>query len=213
MIDTKQTELLRSRLALPLPGLDAQARMAPMARVDEMKKRTIPENARKSAVLILFYPGKGGVQFPLIKRNVYKGVHSGQISLPGGTWEEADGDLLYTALREANEEVGVASDDVEILGPLSQLYIPPSNFMVQPYVGISRRRPDFVPNPAEVAQLIEAPLSHFRDSRYAVQSKIKHSTGAMFDVPSFNIFGHVVWGATAMMLSELTFLLDEIEKG
>jgi 8-oxo-dGTP pyrophosphatase MutT (NUDIX family) len=211
MIDLQLTEALRAHLAGPLPGLNAQARMAPMARVEEMKGRRIPENAKKSAVLILFYPGENGIQFPLIRRNDYKGVHSGQISLPGGTWEESDGDLLYTALREANEEVGVMSEDVEILGPLTNLYIPPSNFMVQPYVGISHRRPDFVPDPAEVAQIIEAPLNHFRDSRYAVQSKIKHSTGALFDVPSFNILGHVVWGATAMMLSELTFILDEIE--
>lgn len=213
MIDTRLTESLRSRLALPLPGIEAQARMAPMARVEEMKRRVIPENAKQSAVLILFYPGENGVQFPLIQRNVYQGVHSGQISLPGGTWNEDDGDLLYTALREANEEVGVLSDEIEILGPLSKLYIPPSNFMVQPYLGVSLRRPEFVPDPAEVAQIIEAPLSHLRDSRYAVQSKIRYSSGALFDVPSFNIFGHVVWGATAMMLSELTYLLDEIERG
>lgn len=211
MIDTNLTESLRERLSMPLPGLDAQARMAPMSRVAEMKRREIPETAKKSAVLILFYPGENGVHFPLIKRNDYKGVHSGQIALPGGTWEETDGDLLFTALREANEEVGVLSDEVEVLGPLTKLYIPPSNFMVQPYVGVSKRRPDFVPDPSEVAELIEAPLGHFRDSRYAVQSKIKHSTGVMFDVPSFDIFGHVVWGATAMMLSELTFILDEIE--
>jgi 8-oxo-dGTP pyrophosphatase MutT (NUDIX family) len=212
MIDSHITRSLRQRLAEPLPGLEAQARMAPMGRLSEMERRKIPDNARKSAVLILFYPGGNGTNFPLILRNDYKGVHGGQIGLPGGTWEESDGDLLQTALRESNEELGIHNHEVEVLGALSRLYIPPSNFMVQPYVGVAARRPDFIPDPVEVASLIEAPLNLFRGSESIARSKIKHSSGLTFDVPSFNIFGHVVWGATAMMLSELLVLLDEIEK-
>jgi 8-oxo-dGTP pyrophosphatase MutT (NUDIX family) len=211
MIPSRFTENLRQRLEEPLPGLDAQVRMAPRRRLEELQRFNVPENARQSAVLILFYPGKEGVQFPLILRNAYEGVHSNQVGLPGGRWEEEDADLLQTALREAEEEVGVPKSEVEVLGSLSQLYIPPSNFLVQPYLGFVHERPHFVPDPTEVAQLIEARLDRVRDSKFYQKSRIRHRTGIELEVPSFNVQGHVVWGATAMMLSELVQVLDELD--
>ncbi|MEM0999838.1 MAG: CoA pyrophosphatase [Bacteroidota bacterium] len=210
MIPQEFTQALRERLAQPLPGLAAQVRMAPLSRQQQLARFSVPDNARRSAVLIAFYPGEQGIQFPLILRNDYKGVHSGQIGLPGGQWEENDGDLLGTALREAEEEVGVHPSQVEILGRLSELYIPPSNFLVQPYLGVLPARPNFIPDPTEVAQLIEARLDRVRDSKYYQKSKIKHRTGVEMEVPSFNVQGHIVWGATAMMLSELLQILDEL---
>ena len=211
MILNQITDGLKRRLKEPLPGLEAQVRMAPLRRLTELERFKVPDNARRSAVLILFYPGADGVQFPLILRNSYEGVHSGQIGLPGGRYEETDQNLLHTALREAEEEVGVPPADVEVLGSLSELYIPPSNFLVQPYLGVAHRRPDFVPDPTEVASLIEARLDRVRDSRYYQKSRIRHSSGVDMEVPSFNVQGHVVWGATAMMLSELLQVLDEAD--
>ena len=185
--------------------------MAPITRKQDISHFKVPENAKKSAVLILLYPGPDGLHFPLILRNAYEGVHSRQISFPGGTWEEADGNLQQTALREAQEEVAVQPENVEVMGALSQLYIPPSNFLVQPYLAVARRRPQFVPDPAEVAEVIEAPLTSFQNGDFLGESVIAHRSGTDLLVPSYTVNGHVVWGATAMMLSELMVILKEAQ--
>jgi 8-oxo-dGTP pyrophosphatase MutT (NUDIX family) len=191
----------------PLPGYDAHERMMPATRKTIYRDIQVPDDAKKSAVLILMYPGVDGLYFPLIERTEYPGVHSKQIGLPGGAWETEDADFVATALRETEEEIGVSRHAIEVLGQLSPLYIPPSNFWVQPVVGCVHTKPTFVPDPAEVASVIETALAQLHDPGIVTQSKIQHSSGASLTVPSFVIQGHVVWGATAMMLSELVLLL------
>jgi 8-oxo-dGTP pyrophosphatase MutT (NUDIX family) len=199
---------LRRRLQGDLPGYDAHERMMPATRKTIYRDVKIPENAKKSAVLILLYPGGDGLHFPLIERTEYPGVHSKQIGLPGGAWEEEDVDYTATALRETEEEIGVNRHQIEVIGLLSSLYIPPSNFWVQPVVGFVNAPPQFIPDPNEVASVIETPLHWLSDPAVATESKIQHSTGLSLMVPSFIIHGHVVWGATAMMLSELRELME-----
>jgi 8-oxo-dGTP pyrophosphatase MutT (NUDIX family) len=204
-----QLQHLRERLSGDLPGYDAHERMMPATRKTIYRDVQIPPDAKKSAVLILLYPGEAGLHFPLIERTEYPGVHSKQIGLPGGSWEAEDDDYTATALRETEEELGVNRHEIEILGLLSSLYIPPSNFWVQPVVGYVTQRPQFLPDPAEVATVIETHLAHLLDPATAAESKITHSTGLVLNVPSYMISGHIVWGATAMMLSELAELMND----
>lgn len=202
---------LEARLRDPLPGLQAQLKMAPMERRANVKRWNVPADARQSAVLVLLYPNASGVlHLPLQVRNAYNGVHSRQIGLPGGGVEAEDADYEATALRETEEEVGVPRTEVEVLGRLSKLYIPPSNYLVQPIVGKIKSRPDFEPDPSEVAELIETPLASFLDDGNVGMGKIKARTGGDYEVPCFNIQGKVVWGATAMMMSEFREVLLEL---
>ena len=160
------------------------------------------EPARQSAVLVLLYPRRDELHLPLIVRPTYDGAHSGQVAFPGGGCEEGDADLTGTALREAQEELGIAPGDVQVLGKLTQLYIRPSNYQVHPTVGRIAYRPAFQPNVREVAQLLEVPLNtlldpaHLRRERWQLQDR-----SAL--VPFFAIQGQTIWGATAMILSEL----------
>jgi 8-oxo-dGTP pyrophosphatase MutT (NUDIX family) len=200
---------LRRRLQGVLPGYDAHERMMPVTRKTIYRDVVIPDDAKKSAVLILLYPTADGLHFPLIERTEYPGVHSKQIGLPGGSWEEEDADYIATALRETEEEIGVNRHQIEVIGQLSALYIPPSNFWVQPALGFVPQVPSFIPDPSEVASIIETPLAVLTDPATAGESKIQHSSGAYLTVPSYIIQGHVVWGATAMMLSELSRLMED----
>ncbi len=207
MID-QQLERIRLRLEAPLPGLTAQSRMMPGTRKTIYKDFVVPDNAKKSAVLILLYPDSNSLHFPLIERTDYPGVHSRQISFPGGSVDPEDVDYTATALRETEEEVGVPRDSIEVLGHLSALYIPPSNFWVQPVLGYVPAPPTWQRNPSEVESVIQTPLDQLVDGKLSGESKIKHSSGVNMVVPSFTVHGHVVWGATAMMLSELISLFE-----
>ncbi len=159
MLFTKFESLLPKVMDLPLPGIVAQKKMAPLFRLQEIIDNPLNENkAKKAAVLILFFPdAKGITNFVLIERVVYSGVHSGQISFPGGKRDLGDNTFWDTALREAQEEVGIAYSDVEKIKELSRFYIPPSNFIVHPFVGFVRSRPTFVKEIKEVEKIIEAP--------------------------------------------------------
>ena len=204
----QQLNTLRERLTPPLPGLEAQARMMPSTRTTLYKDFVVPSDARKSAVMILFYPEANSLCFPLIERTAYPGVHSKQISFPGGSVDPEDHDYTATALRETEEEVGVPRQQIEVLGHLSALYIPPSNFWVQPVLGFVPEQPVWIKNPTEVESVIQAPLDLLLSGQLHGESKILHSSGLKMTVPSFTIQGHVVWGATAMMLSELLSLFE-----
>jgi 8-oxo-dGTP pyrophosphatase MutT (NUDIX family) len=162
-------------------------------------------DARHVAVLMLFYPWKNRVHLPLILRASYNGVHSGQIGLPGGGCEEMDADMTATALREAYEEVGVHPSEVTVLGQLTELYVSASNYLVQPVVGWTDYRPTFRRDPYEVAKLIEAPLADFLAARNRCE-EVWDLGGSEVTVPYFSIQGQIVWGATAMMLSEFLAL-------
>ncbi|WP_445384654.1 NUDIX hydrolase [Robiginitalea sp. IMCC44478] len=197
---------------LPLPGQQAHFQMAPEMRVRELEHlRNIPENAKEAGVMALFYPGADHLTHLLfILRRSYPGVHSDQIGFPGGRLEASDRDLLHTALRETEEEVGVPSAMVETIRSLSPLYIPPSNFAVSPFMGISRETPSFIPQESEVAALIEIPLEAILDSRNLTTESLNTSYAKNIEVPAFLFREHLVWGATAMMLNEIRTLLKEI---
>ncbi len=199
---------LSKELQGPLPGRDAQHKMAPQPRSKPWKgSYDAPQaDARTSSVLMLFYPSENEICLPLILRQTYKGVHSGQVGLPGGRVEESDANLTETALRETHEEIGVSSDEIEIIGKLSPLYVFASNFMVHPMVGWVPSRPSFQLDPYEVAQLIETPLSALQDpaNHHTEVWEMRDRTAT---VPHFRIQEHNIWGATAMMLSELLALV------
>jgi 8-oxo-dGTP pyrophosphatase MutT (NUDIX family) len=189
----------------PLPGRVAQYQMAPKPRPGGEFDDTPLPNARASSVLILFYPHADTLYLPLILRPTYPGVHSGQVSFPGGGQEAGDADLIATALREAHEEVGIDPATVTVIGQLTPIYIRPSNNLVQPVVGYATARPAFVPDAREVAQLIEAPVLELLDpaNQRIEQWELRDRTA---HVPIFGIQRQVIWGATAMMLGELLAL-------
>ncbi len=200
-----QTELidnLRTRLRRPLPGQAAQYRMAHRGR---QYAPPAPEEAKQAAVLALFYPKEADWHLVLIERAGHQDDrHRGQIGFPGGRHEPQDADLSQTALREAEEEVAAPAEAVEILGKLTQLYIPVSNFLVHPYVGYLDFRPVFRPQASEVASIIEVPFEHLRRDSTQGYTDLTVGRGlTLRRVPFFDVHGHVVWGATAMMLNEL----------
>lgn len=201
---------LEQRLLQPLPGLDAQMLMSPPIRGREV---VIPPNVRRGGVLACLHPHQDELHLTLMKRVEDGTTHSGQISFPGGKVEPDDPSLVHTALREAEEEVGIPQSQVQILGKLTELYIPPSNFLVYPSVGFMSARPDFVIDSREVAEVLEVPLSYLLRNDLASTRKVQMSGNhnLVLEVPTYDLYGHVVWGATAMMLSELITLLREIE--
>lgn len=198
--------LLREELKKNLPGHDAQYRMAPGLRLRLKPTSTVI----KAAVLILLYPDKESLYTVFIRRPDYPGIHSGQISLPGGKTEENDADITITALRETEEEIGINRQEVEILGFLSPLFIPVSNMLVNPVVGFIAEKPVFHSQPGEVAELIETAIEEFLKPEN-IQDKIKIIRLTRAIVPFYNINGHHIWGATAMIISEFTELLQRIK--
>jgi len=194
-----------------LPAFDAHLKMAPLDRVESLKNIGIEsENPRLAAVMMLFYPKNDTAHLVLIVRNSYKGVHSAQIAFPGGKHELEDQNFAETALRETHEELGIHPDKIEILKPFTELYIPPSNFMVYPFLGISKEELNFIPQLSEVANIIELPLSLFLDDALVVNTNLSTSYADNISIPAFKIEKHIVWGATAMMLSELKEVLKEV---
>ncbi len=192
-----------------LPGALAHQIMLPTHRDSSFRFPEFTQGPVKSAVLLLFYPSDDGIiKFPLIQRSTYNGAHSGQISLPGGKQEENDADLIYTALRETHEEIGVAPGSVEIGGCLTDLYIAVSNFIVTPVIGFAEKKPVFSIDPSEVEAVFETDLSVLFNP-----SCRKHGTvlaGGKYEIqtPYFEIDNKIIWGATAMMLSELCLVAE-----
>jgi 8-oxo-dGTP pyrophosphatase MutT (NUDIX family) len=201
---------LRERLTHPLPGLSAQERM--MGRVVKMP-RTVPDNAKLSAVLCLLFPVEAELHVLLMKRKEDKTVHSGQVSFPGGKYDETDVDLKVTALREAREEVGINEHEVEILGSLTSLYIPVSNFNVFPFVGFTRQQPEYNLSHNEVAYTLEVPLNELlhADRKTVTEVVSPKFPDVKRKVNAYQLSdGTIIWGATAMVISELEAVLEEI---
>ena len=197
---------------IPKPGVTAQLKMAPPQRFgikDTLLE--VPKNAKKAAVLMLLYPDRNSrINFCLIQRTTYDGKHSGQISFPGGKREDGDRDFWATALRESQEEVGVDPATIQLITDLSTTYIPPSNFSVTPFIGILNYKPVFKLN-SEVAKIIEVPFSDLLDDNKIASISITNSYMSDTTVPCFNIEGSIIWGATAMILSEIKELLKNMK--
>jgi len=201
---------LKQKLEQPLPGITSHLKMAPRHRVEEFSSlASIVPLARNSAVLILLFPVNGKLKTVFIQRSVYEGVHSGQISFPGGKHEKSDKDFEATALRETFEEIGVEPDKIEILAQLTDFYIPPSNFLVKVFVGYSSQQPVFTPDHKEVQSILEADIDEFYDSQNITEKEFySTSRKTIINAPCYLVNGMEIWGATAMMLSELLDVLN-----
>ncbi len=187
----------------PLPGWESQIKMSPITRKMEMDKLKNKIAPRESAVLILFYPHQNEIFTVFIKRPKYPGVHGGQIAFPGGKFEVEDFDLTHTALREAQEEIGLEPKQVTILGSLTTLFIPPSNFNVLPVVGYTLTRPNFIPELEEVDEIIEVKVSDLINPENSRDREILHRNKTKVQVPAYCPNDLVIWGATAMIINEL----------
>lgn len=161
--------------------------------------------------MVIVFPKEGKLHNVLIRRPEYPGVHSSQIAFPGGKQESTDRDLFHTATRESNEEVGVPEDQMQLIGELTPVYIPPSNFLVHPFVSWVEEEPTFIPDPREVARVIEYPLESLLDDEIIKVRSIKPSSvGYKINAPYFDIDQEVVWGATALILSEFREIIQQV---
>ena len=196
---------LRVKLAETLPGVEAQMRFAPAPSRTGWKAGYFPDDARIAAALLLIYDGPEGPALPLTIRASGLTRHAGQISLPGGE-SDAGETLAQTALREAHEEIGVDPASVTVLGELTPVHVLVSGFTLHPVVGVTHERPVFQASPGEVEAIIEVSLDHLRDA-----SRIRRGTrireGIAVEFPYFDLLGHQVWGATAMVLGEFVCLI------
>ncbi|MEL6252277.1 MAG: CoA pyrophosphatase [Bacteroidota bacterium] len=202
---------LKQRLQEPLPGLDVQMRMVPGDR-DRGDKINIPENARKAAVMLLLYPHENKFHIPFIQRAEDGRVHGGQISFPGGSHDKTDPDFEFTALREVEEEIGVQREKIEVLGPISPIYIPPSNFIVETFVGVIEKRPVFTPDPVEVARVVEIEVEEFRKPENIGIHRVDVFAGNFIDAPGYTPYGsNLIWGGTSMIIAEFMEIVEQVK--
>lgn len=194
-----------------LLGEVAHLKMVPPERNEIMKNLDIgTKNPRKAAVMMLFYPKNLITHLVLIIRNSYPGVHSSQIAFPGGKMEAEDIDYKETALRETHEEIGIHPSKITVLKAFTEIYIPPSNFLVHPFFGYSEEELSFELQVEEVAGIVELPLSEFMDDGIVINKTMSTSYSKSIDVPCFKVNEHYIWGATAMMMSELKETLKKV---
>lgn len=191
-------------------GIDVQFELAPKIRTKLNAFEIDSKQPRKAAVLSLFYPNeKGETTFLLTKRADYDGTHAAQISFPGGKYDESDLSLKKTALRETTEEVGILSSKIMVFKQMTDVYIPPSNFIVTPYLGVLNETPNFSKN-VEVAEIIHVLLSDFMNENCISTEIVTTSYAQKMVVPCYKLNNYTVWGATAMMLSEIRELIQKM---
>lgn len=198
---------LQSAFRRPLPGWDAQRKMAPASRLSNPEYLKLIPEFKKGSVLLLLYPVNTSPNFILIER-ASGGVHGSQVALPGGKHESADGTLEFTALRETHEEIGIHPRSVEVIGNLTELFIPASRYMVYPFVGMLNEKPEFILNQEEVHTIIEVPLNEFLNRNRVAEKKFKTSYG-LLQAPYFSYRNFEIWGATSMILNEFFTVLKQ----
>jgi 8-oxo-dGTP pyrophosphatase MutT (NUDIX family) len=211
MVINKFITELRKALAKDLPSVKAHLRMMPSSRKLDLLYKPVNEFTRLSSVLILLYERNDELYTVFIKRQEYEGVHSGQIAFPGGKQEKSDKNLIQTAVREANEEIGIDTSTIEILGQLSELYIPPSNFIVFPIVAYTSVLPVFKLDEKEVSQIIEVSLHELLATSNISSFEFNGAEQKKITAPCFVFSNHRVWGATAMIVSELQDVVKSVE--
>jgi 8-oxo-dGTP pyrophosphatase MutT (NUDIX family) len=203
------SKILTDRLLLPLPGGDAHEtfRAHPVGDVKPLFNHSLPP--KPGGVIILLYEENGNIKFPLTKRAEYTGAHSGQVSLPGGKSEPGE-DVIATALRECEEEIGINRNDVTVIGKLSDFFVMPSNFMVTPVVASLSTSAIFQPDSYEVYKILNADLDEILKDDAMKQKEILAAGRYRMNAPHFEIEGETVWGATAMMINELRIIVREL---
>ena len=199
---------LKEKIKRPLPGIEAQLKMAPITRPNHLPT---PPNAKLSAVMILLFKKNDEWNTILIQRTMDGHAHSGQISFPGGKKDEGDESIVYTAFRECEEEIGIQKNSIELIGQLTSIYIPPSNFHVTPILGFIDEIFEIKPSIGEVDEVIFVPLKKLFDINIKKESEVKMHTGTLIKSNAYVLPNHkIIWGATAMIISELEhFLANE----
>lgn len=193
-----------------LPGFEAQKLLSPPYRLDYDLEEIKKNNPRIAAVMILLYENEfGDIEFPIILRHTYEGIHSNQYGLPGGSYEPEDLNLEETAIRETVEELGLDYDNIEIVKQLTELYIPPSNFLAYPFIGVYHGMPLFEPDEMEVADVIPIDLEALMHAEPIVFER--NFSDNIVEIPAYEIGEEeYIWGATAMILSEFTNLIQKL---
>ncbi|MDB5227249.1 MAG: hydrolase [Bacteroidota bacterium] len=203
------TEALHHAFQQPLPGAASHALLKPYLKISKLIDAPQLLKPRPGAVMALIYPVKEIPHLLFIERPVYDGVHSGQIAFPGGKIEKTDATFLAAALRETQEEVGIDKEEITVVGPLTEVYVLASNFLVYPFVGYLKEKPKMILEAKEVANTLEVPLFKFFEHDVLKEKPIKNALGFTLMAPYYDINGKVLWGATAMMVSELCSILKE----
>lgn len=201
---------IRQALSQGLPGFPAQEAMTPPGRFPADRALLMQgHDVRRGAVMALFNPLPGGTwALVYIKRPDYDGAHGGQMAFPGGKADPGDTDILFTARRETWEEVGVTEDRYDVLGEMTPVYIPPSNFWVQPFVALAKETLHFVPDSREVEYVWQVPVEDLLADEAVSVSDFKTAYGTIKNYPCYVFGNHIIWGATAMMTAEIRALLS-----
>jgi len=198
---------LMDELSKPLPGIEAQLRLSPPDRNPMNPEKP----GKESAVLVVLYTTAEKISTVFIKRGDYNGIHSGQVSLPGGMYKSGDGSLRRTALRETREETGIPENLITIIGSLTSLHIPVSGITVFPFVGFCREKPVLKPDPVEVKYLFETSLDELLNPANQ-KYKVMHIGDSDIEIPYFDIKGEHIWGATAMIISEFLEIVNRSKR-
>ena len=197
---------------IPLTGVTSHVKLAPSERINSLINLSIDkQKVRSAAVLSLIYKNENReAAMVLTRRRIYKGIHSNQISFPGGKPEKNDLDLQSTAIRETEEEIGIQKNKIVLIRQLTDVFIPPSNFLVSPFLGYLDSTPLFIKQDSEVESIISVRIKDLMSDEYLTHQLMDTSYATKIDVPAFDFDGHIVWGATAMMLSEIKDLLRNV---
>lgn len=200
-------------LSKSLPGLTSHLKMAPSTRKSELEAAgEAMQFAKKSAVMILLFHENEKLKIVFIRRSFYVGIHAGQMAFPGGRFEESDLTVDNTAFREIEEEIGIKQENIELLGRISDIYVPPSNFLISVFVGYLHEKPQYKPDEREVAEIIEIDFDEFlQTDNIGIKSFHVPSANHAVEAPYYRTSRCDIWGASAMVMSELIDLLTSKE--